>query len=114
MLDKCEHCGTEAEDIDIQVFHRACRLKAAFPDSYEELGGGLVSFDMSKLKDKLFPEEKKFTTKSGVEFHQLSKIGGISVNIEHQVGNQLGTWSFSISKEEIEEVYKLFMDEKNV
>jgi len=45
----CEHCGELCEDEDVlEVFHRGCRLKAAFPDAYEA-DGPLLMFDPRKM-----------------------------------------------------------------
>jgi hypothetical protein len=46
---RCEHCGERCEDEDtLEVFHRGCRLKAAFPGCYEG-DGPLLMFDPVKL-----------------------------------------------------------------
>lgn len=51
----CEHCGAEAEEkIEIEIFHRSCRLKAIFPNSYE-VRDGLLVFD----PDKMFQDANK-------------------------------------------------------
>jgi hypothetical protein len=50
---KCEHCGKICEDEwELDVMHRGCRLKAAFPDAYRK-EGGLLIFDMEKIREKL-------------------------------------------------------------
>jgi len=51
---KCPHCGKVAQDDwALDVFHRGCRLSALFPEARTELGGGLVSFDVPKIMEKL-------------------------------------------------------------
>jgi len=51
---KCPHCGEVAEDDwELDAYHRGCRLGALFPEARTELGDGLVSFDMSKIREKL-------------------------------------------------------------
>lgn len=50
---KCEYCGGVCEDdFELQVFHRSCRFKAAFPTTYKT-EGGIVSFDVSAIRDQL-------------------------------------------------------------
>jgi len=49
----CEVCGEQAEsDLDLEVYHRACRLKAAFPGCYTQ-EGPLVMFDPRKMSQRL-------------------------------------------------------------
>lgn len=51
---KCEHCGKVVADEDeLEIWHRACRLKACFPEAVTDMGGGIVSFDMNKIKEQL-------------------------------------------------------------
>ncbi len=50
---KCEHCGTVcADDDELTIFHRGCRLAAAFPGAYRD-EGGLRIFDMAKVKEQM-------------------------------------------------------------
>jgi hypothetical protein len=50
---RCEHCGEICvDDEDLQIGHRSCRLKAAFPGDYKT-DGPLVIFDMKKIKERL-------------------------------------------------------------
>jgi hypothetical protein len=50
---RCEHCGEICADEDsLEVFHRACRLTAAFPDCYEAQGS-LLLFDPKKLAARI-------------------------------------------------------------
>lgn len=50
---RCEHCGEICDDDDeLQIFHRSCRLKAAFPGTFT-IDGPLVKFDLSKIKEIL-------------------------------------------------------------
>src|SRR5271165_7074989 len=50
---RCEHCGDLCEDEDVlEVFHRACRLKATFPGCYETRGP-LLMFDPRKISAQL-------------------------------------------------------------
>jgi hypothetical protein len=56
---KCEICGkTEEDEFDVEIFHRGCRLKAAFPDSYKDIGG-LLAFDPRKMLRELDSAKKK-------------------------------------------------------
>ena len=49
---KCPHCGkTEENEDDLTIQHRGCRLKAAFPNTYEKKGRLLV-FDLEKIRKK--------------------------------------------------------------
>jgi len=51
---KCEHCGKVVSDeYELEIWHRTCRLKACFPGTATDRGGGLTSFDMSKIKEQL-------------------------------------------------------------
>ncbi len=51
---RCPHCGeTAADESELDTIHRGCRLSAAFPEARTELGGGLVSFDIAKIRKKL-------------------------------------------------------------
>ncbi len=50
---KCEHCGAECEDdFDLEVMHRGCRLKAAFPDCYTK-EGPFLKFDVKKMAERM-------------------------------------------------------------
>ncbi len=57
-LEKCEVCGVEADQLDIEIFHRACRFKRAFPDAYEEKDG-LLFFDPAKMREQLERSDSK-------------------------------------------------------
>ena len=51
---KCEHCGgVTADEWELEIFHRGCRLRAAFPECCTTTEDGLMILDFSKLKDKL-------------------------------------------------------------
>lgn len=51
---RCEYCGTEVgNETELEVEHRGCRLKAAFPAAYTEKGKGLLTFDMQKVSVEL-------------------------------------------------------------
>ena len=58
MMEKCEHCGVEADEDEIDIYHRSCRLKAAFPGAYTE-AGGIVSFDVPKITEAIEMKELK-------------------------------------------------------
>ena len=50
----CQHCGkVAADELELDVYHRGCRLSAMYPEARKELGGGLVSFDVAKIMEKL-------------------------------------------------------------
>jgi hypothetical protein len=50
---RCEHCGQLTDDEwDLEIFHRGCRLRAAFPDCYET-DGDTLKFDFEKIKAHL-------------------------------------------------------------
>ncbi len=51
-LEKCEVCGAEGDPWEIEVFHRACRLKHAFPGAYRE-EGRLLLFDPEMMKRQM-------------------------------------------------------------
>ena len=48
----CEVCGTRGDPLDVEVRHRRCRLKAAFPDANEEKDG-LMVFDPRKMREAI-------------------------------------------------------------
>ena len=55
---KCEYCGTVCADEDeLSIEHRGCRLSAAFPDAATR-EGRLIVFDISKIKARLDTQEK--------------------------------------------------------
>ncbi len=94
---ECEHCGQEAEDLyDLDVGHRGCRLKAAFPGAYDQ-DGGLVTFDMAKVRAQLGMVEP-LRTDAGleVELHH----GSVWLSVRVQVSNQLSSWTWFIPLEE--------------
>jgi hypothetical protein len=45
----CDVCGTRGDPLDIEVRHRSCRLKEAFPDAYAEKDG-MLFFDPLKMR----------------------------------------------------------------
>jgi len=51
-LEKCDICGAEGDPWEIEVFHRACRLKRAFPGAYRE-EDGLLFFDPEMMKQQM-------------------------------------------------------------
>lgn len=53
---KCAICGDEGHPYDIEIYHRGCRLSAAFPGAYRR-EGRLLSFDPTKMKEHLEKEE---------------------------------------------------------
>ena len=49
----CEHCGAEvSDDFDLEIYHRGCRLAAAFPGAVKR-DGGVLRFDMKKVAELL-------------------------------------------------------------
>ncbi|MDO8616737.1 MAG: hypothetical protein Q7T33_13540 [Dehalococcoidia bacterium] len=55
-IEKCPICGGEGDPWEIEVFHRACRLKRAFPGAYHR-DGDLLFFDPEKMRQQLENEE---------------------------------------------------------
>ena len=50
---KCKHCGKIVQDEDeLEIYHRGCRLKAAFPVAYTQKGS-LLFFDLKKVTEEL-------------------------------------------------------------
>ncbi len=52
MNEKCDICGEEGDVWEIDVFHRACRLRRAFPGACSTEGGQIL-FDPAKIKEHL-------------------------------------------------------------
>lgn len=48
----CDVCRQRGDPLDIEVLHRGCRLRRAFPDAYEETSG-LLLFDPTKMDEDL-------------------------------------------------------------
>ena len=50
---RCEHCGAFCKDEwELEVYHRGCRLRAAFPNACTA-EGPLLKFDIAKIKEEL-------------------------------------------------------------
>jgi len=107
---KCEHCGTICEsEYELDIDHRSCRLKAAFPGAYSEELDGLVTFDVKKMADSLGLFKDWVIDRNGELVHPLDgdlhfrvcAYGRpeIWLEIPVQVGNNLSSWTFHISEE---------------
>ena len=54
---RCEHCGAVCEDeLELRVFHRGCRLGAAFRHASTH-EGPFLKIDLTKISKKPEPEE---------------------------------------------------------
>lgn len=105
---KCEHCGEVANDeYDLEIHHRGCRLKAAFPGAYTEHLDGIVAFDMSKVVNQLGLFNDWIIDNNGEPCHPLEgglhfRIGltfdepTVWLEIPVRVGNSISSWSFRI------------------
>lgn len=104
----CDHCNHDEEtESDLDVKHRGCRLKAAFPGAYTEQGHGLVTFDMDKVANSLGMFKDWVINSKGEREHPLE--GGLHFRISVffdeprvwiempvMVGNCLSSWAFHI------------------
>ena len=82
--------------------HRGSRLRAAFPAAATPAGDGLLTFDVERIRSTLnWPEEHK--TAQGVTFTRW-RGGQVSLSVDVQVGNSLGSWSWFLSAEQWLEV----------
>lgn len=109
MSYKCEQCGEEEKtEFDLEVKHRSCRLKAAFPGAYTERGDGLVSFDMGKVAQSLGLFKDVVLGRDGQPLHPLDgdvhfRISAgwvepeIWIEMPVQVGNQVSSFSYRIT-----------------
>jgi hypothetical protein len=121
---KCEHCGTEVEtEMELEVEHRACRLKAAFPGAYTEEGDGLVTFDMKKVSESLGLFNDVVIGRDGQPLHPLEgdlhfriRAGWLEpevwIELPVRIGNEISSWTFRITEQDwlkvVEEVAKGF------
>ena len=96
MEETCQHCGATGDPQTIQVEHRGCRLKAAFPGAYTE-EGGLISFDMASIQERLGIRDG-VTTKVGVTFHRDDLAVWVEMPVRY--GNNLTALSWRIPLDE--------------
>jgi hypothetical protein len=106
---QCEHCGKEEEtEAGIEIGHRACRLKAAFPGSYSGDADGLVTFDMGSLRERLglfvdvivdTDSEPIHPTKGNVHFRIAANWAPeVWIELPVRVGNALTSFSYRLSE----------------
>ena len=108
---KCEICGRECESQEeLEVEHRGCRLKAAFPGAYNEQGDGLVTFDMKKVAKQLGLFEDIVVGRDGQPLHPLKgdlhfrittdgcRRPEVWIELPVQVGNCLSSWTFCVAE----------------
>jgi hypothetical protein len=97
--------------MQIEIEHRGCRLKAAFPAAYTEQGNGLVTFDMKKVSESLGLYNDIVIGRDGQALHPLEgdlhfyiRAGWfepeIWIEIPVQVGNCLSSWTFCITQQD--------------
>lgn len=107
----CEHCGQECEsEFELEVEHRACRLKAAFPGAYTEQTDGLVAFDMKRVSETLGLFNDIVIGRDGQpllhplegDLHFRIKAGWLEpeiwIEFPVQVGNYINSWSYRIKE----------------
>ena len=95
---QCEVCGkVEREEYRLDIYHRGCRLAAAFPDATTRTGDGLVSLDIAKIAP-LFALPT-VVTHNGVEFERWPG-GQVSVSVRVQVANNISSWSWWVDPDE--------------
>lgn len=97
MSERCEHCGLAAESgsaLDIE--HRGCRLKAAFPAAYHE-DGALVAFDMDAVRRAIGWREP-FVAKSGLKI--TVEPWGVWVGMPVRYSNIVSEFSFRVRWDE--------------
>lgn len=116
---KCEHCGTVCEtEAELEIEHRACRLKAAFPGAYSEGLNGLVTFDVKKMSDSLGLFDDWVIDTKGNHCHPLDgdlhfrvtahwRSPEIWLEVPVQVGNQLSSWCFMIPEKDWQNIIKV-------
>jgi len=112
MAFKCEYCGQEVDtEALLEIGHRACRLKAAFPGAYTELADGLVTFDMKKISEVLGLFDDIVIGRDGLPLHPLEgdmhfriSAGWVEpevwIELPVQVGNCLSSWSFRVTEQD--------------
>jgi len=105
---KCEQCGTECEtEYELEIEHRSCRLKSAFPGAYTVKGDGLVTFDMKKVSESLGLFNDVVIGRDGQPLHPLEgdlhfriRAGWLEpeiwIELPVQVGNQLSSFTYCI------------------
>ncbi len=108
MTLKCEHCGAEVEDeFQLDIEHRACRLKVAFPGAYTEGADGLVTFDMKRVAESLGLFNDIVIGRDGQELHPLEgdlhfrisaqwDTPAVWVELPVRIGNEISSWAFRI------------------
>ena len=104
----CEVCGKRAfDEYDLDIYHRGCRLKAAFPADTTTLPSGIIALDLSSL---IAERNKKIVlTHDGVEFERWSN-GRVSMSVHVQVGNTMSDWSWFITREEWEDIARVMTE----
>lgn len=112
MAFKCEYCGQEVDTEDeLEIEHRACRLKAAFPGAYTEQGDGLVTFDMRKVSESLGLFNDIVIGRDGQPLHPLEgdmhfRISAgwanpeVWIELPIRVGNCLSSWAFRVTEQD--------------
>ena len=109
---KCEHCGMECEsqeELDIQ--HRACRLKKAFPGAYSERSDGLVTFNMQQVAEVMGMFRDIIVGRDGQPLHPLEgdlhfriragwKEPEVWVELPVRVGNCLTSFAYRITEDD--------------
>ena len=109
-METCEHCGANVEtEEQLEIEHRGCRLKAAFPAAYTEQGDGLVTFDMQKVATTLGLFRDIVVGRNGQDLHPIDgnlhfrisadyKRPEIWIQIPLTVGNCLSSISYRITE----------------
>ena len=88
---QCEVCGkVEREEYRLDIYHRGCRLKAAFLNTVTERGHGFMSLDVSVLAQSIM--HSRAVTRDGVEFERWPD-GRV------QVANKISGWSWWADQE---------------
>ena len=110
MTFKCEHCGEDVvTEAELDIEHRACRLKAAFPGSYSEQINGLVTFDMNRVAESLGLFNDIVIGRNGQPLHPLEgdlhfRIRAswsqpeVWIELPVQVGNCISSWLFPVTE----------------
>ena len=119
MSFKCEYCnGEEETKIDLEIKHRACRLKAAFPGAYTERGDGLVTFDMKKVVETLGLFDDWIIDTNGKHVQPLEgglhfRIGAywsepeVWIEVPIEVANSISSWSFRITEKNWQKIVQM-------
>lgn len=95
---RCDVCGkVEYDEYRIDIYHRGCRLAAAFPEAVLKTDAGIVALDVTKIAAMV--AHPKAITDDGVEFERWPD-GRVSISVRVRVSNTMSDWSWWLTNEE--------------